>query len=79
MIIGQLNVSSIKHKFEMLTLQIQENIGILIIFEAKLYNTFPTGKFLINALKQLFAFIKTDTVVRAFSTLGKIYHEIYCL
>ena len=54
LIIGQVNVNSIRNKFEMLTLHIQENIDILMIIETKLYNTFPTGQFLKNGLKQPF-------------------------
>ena len=54
LIIGQVNFNSIRNKFEMLTLHIQENIDILMIIETKLYNAFPTGQFLKNGLKQLF-------------------------
>ena len=54
LIIGQVNFNSIRNKFEMLTLHIQENIDILMIIETKLYNAFTTGQFLKNGLKQLF-------------------------
>ena len=44
LIIGQLNINSIRNKFVMLALQIQENVNILMISEKKFDDSFATGK-----------------------------------
>ena len=48
LIIGQLNINSIRNKFESLKLLIKGNIDILIITESKLDNTFPLQQFAIE-------------------------------
>ena len=47
-IIGHLNIDSLKNKFESLQEQINGNVDILLILEAKLDNSFPNGQFLIK-------------------------------
>ena len=47
-IIGHLNVNSLKNKFESLQEQINGNVDILLISETKLDNSFPNGQFMIR-------------------------------
>ena len=47
-IIGHLNINSIRSKFEFLKELIDNNIDIFLISETKLNYTFPSGQFLIN-------------------------------
>ena len=49
-IIGHLNINSIRYKFEFLKELIGNNIDIFLISETKLNDTFPTGQFRINGL-----------------------------
>ena len=45
---GQLNISSLRNKFDCLVQQITENVDILMVSETKLDNSFPVGQFLID-------------------------------
>ena len=46
-ILGHLNINSLRNKFESLQEQIIGNVDILLISETKLDNSFPNGQFLI--------------------------------
>ena len=48
LIIGQLNVNSLRDKFESLVQQVTGNIDILMVLEMKLENSFPVSQFLIE-------------------------------
>ena len=48
LIIGSININSIRYKFEQLKLCIKDNIDILIIQETKIDESFPTNKFRID-------------------------------
>ena len=48
LIIGQLNINSLRNKFESLKLIIKGNIDILILTESKLDNSFPVNQFIID-------------------------------
>ena len=48
MIIGQLNINSLRNKFESLVQQILGNIDILIVSERKLDNSLPVSRILID-------------------------------
>ena len=48
LIIGQLNINSLRNKFEALKYVIKDNIDIFIITESKLDDTFPTNQFRID-------------------------------
>ena len=48
LIIGHLNINSLRNKFELLTHQIKDNIDILMISETKLDESFPTSQFFMN-------------------------------
>ena len=42
-IVGQLNINSIRNKFDFLAQQVKGNIDILMISETKLNESFPVG------------------------------------
>ena len=46
--IGQLNINSIRNKFEMLTSLITNKIDVLLLSETKIDDTFPLEQFLIS-------------------------------
>ena len=52
--IGQLNINYLRHKFDLLTDQIKDNIDTLMITETKLNESFPIGQFFINGFSSLF-------------------------
>ena len=43
LIIGQLNINSLRNKFDLLTYQSKDFIDILMITERKLHESFPIG------------------------------------
>ena len=47
-IIGHLNINSIRYKFDFLKEIIGDNIDILLISETKIDDSFPVGQFIIN-------------------------------
>ena len=47
-IIGSLNINSIRNKFDQLKLLLANHIDILILIETKLDESFPTSQFLIE-------------------------------
>ena len=47
-IIGHLNINSIRNKFECLKEICEDSIDVLLLSETKLNDTFPTGQFTIN-------------------------------
>ena len=48
LIIRQLNINSLRNKYESLVQQITGNIDILMVSETKLDNSFPVSQFLID-------------------------------
>ena len=51
-VIADLNINSLRNKFDSLVQLISGNIDILVIGETKLDMTFPTSAFLINGFKK---------------------------
>ena len=47
-IIGQLNINSIRNKFDFLCAEISPSLGLLRVSEKKLDDSFPTTQFLMN-------------------------------
>ena len=47
-LIGHLNISSIRNKFELLLFLIGGKVDILLICETKIHGTFPTALFLMS-------------------------------
>ena len=54
LIIGQLNINSLRNKFESLKLIVKGNLDILIITESKLDETFPVNQFIIEGFSPPF-------------------------
>ena len=48
-VVGHLNINSIRNKFDFLAHQVQGNIDILMISETKLDESFPLGQFLLDS------------------------------
>ena len=48
LVIGQLNINSLRNKFESLKLLLRDNIDILVITESKLDDTFTSQQFAIE-------------------------------
>ena len=47
-VIGHLNINSLRNKFDFLVTQVKGYVDILMISETKLDESFPTGQFLID-------------------------------
>ena len=43
-----MNINSIRNKFEFLSTQVKGNIGVLMVSETKIDNSFPFGNFVID-------------------------------
>ena len=59
-IIGHLNINSIRNKFKYLKYLIVENIFVLLIFGTKLNNTFPQCQFLLDGFHTPYREDRTD-------------------
>ena len=59
-IIGHLNINSIRNKFDCLTYIIDKNIDILLLSETKLDDTFPERQFVINGYHPPYRNDRTD-------------------
>ena len=59
-VIGHLNINSIREKFEFLKDIIGTSIDMLLISETKLNNTFPQGQFVINGFRAPFREDRND-------------------
>ena len=58
-VLRQLNINSIRNKFNFLAYQVKGNIDILMISETKLNESFPPGQFLFDGYSVLFRFDRT--------------------
>ena len=56
LLLGHLNINSIRNKFEALKFIIDNNIDIFLISETKLYYSFPTAHFLIKGFSAPYRF-----------------------
>ena len=59
-IIGHLNINSIRNKFEMLQFLLADYIDILMISESKLDSTFPSLQFQIYGFRTPYRLYRTD-------------------
>ena len=66
LVIGHLNINSIRYKFECLCDIVANNIDILLISETRLNDSFPNGQFLMNGFQVPFRKDRTDKGRRAF-------------
>ena len=58
LIIGNLNIKSLRNKIELLAHQINDNINILMIYETKLDESFPTSHFFLNGFTCSYCFVR---------------------
>ena len=72
LIIGQLNINSLRNKIEALKTIISGKIDILVITETKLDDTFPTNQFSIDGFSMPFRLDREG--VGLLYTLEKTYH-----
>ena len=54
LVLGHLNINSLRNKFESLTQIIDKSIDILLLSESKLGQSFPNGQFVMNGFQQPF-------------------------
>ena len=59
-IIGHLNINSIRNKFELLSFLIGGKVDILLISETKIDSTFPTSQFLMNGYSNIYRLDRND-------------------
>ena len=71
-VIGHLNINSLRNKFDFLVTQVKGYIDILMISETKLDESFPIGQFLIDGYSVPFRLEETKMVVVFYYMLGMI-------
>ena len=83
LVIGHININSLRYKFECLSAQVRGNVDILLISETKLDSSFPASQFSMNGYSQvarqdrtgngggLLLFIREDIPAKHLSTEGK--------
>ena len=59
-VIGHLNINSIRNKFDSFKYLIDENIDIIFLSETKLNDTFPVNQFIINGFYAPYRADRTD-------------------
>lgn len=59
-IIGQLNINSIRNKFGQLKFIMERNIDVFLVSETKLNPTFPDGQFFINGFSRPYRLDRSD-------------------
>ena len=74
LVVGHLNIESIRNKFNFLAHQVKGNIDILMISETKLDQSFPPSQFFGMATVSLYVLIGIGMVVEFCCTLETIYH-----
>ena len=72
--IGHLNINSIRLKFEFLKDIIGNNIDIFLISETKLNDTFPLGQFMINGYHVPFRLDRNDMAGVCFYISANTFH-----
>ena len=91
LIIAQLNINSIRNKFQCLEKEVCANLDILLISETKLYDSFPSAQFLLDGFSkpyrldrcsnggEMLLYIRDDIPARLLSNSNKtesIFAEI---
>ena len=59
-IIGHLNINSIRNKFEALKLLIQDNVDIFLVSETKIDDSFPENQFIIKNFRRPYRLDRTN-------------------
>ena len=73
-VVGHLNINSIRNKFDFLAHQVKGHIDILMISETKLDKSFPPSQFFWMPTGSLFVLIGMGMAVVFCCTLETIYH-----
>ena len=58
LIFGQININSIRNKFELLFSLVLNNIDVLLISETKIDNTFPVSQFFVRGYSVPFRLVR---------------------
>ena len=74
LIVGHLNINSIRNKFDALSLIVKNNVDILMISETKLDDSFLTAQFCFMVSVHLIDLTGTRKMVEFHCILGRIYH-----
>ena len=75
LILGHLNINSIRNKFEALKFIIDNNIDIFLISETKLDDSFPSAQFLIKGFSAPYSF---DRNSKGGGLLLYIHEDVPC-
>ena len=59
-VISQININSIRNKFELLTEAVMGNVDILMVTETKIDKSFPTRPFIITGFTSAYHFDRTN-------------------
>ena len=59
-IIGHLNINSLRYKFESLSVILEKNIDIFLVSETKIDDAYPTNQFLIEGFSEPYRLDRTD-------------------
>ena len=73
-IVGHININSIRNKFEMLSTLVCDKVDILLISESKLNDTYPTAQFRINGFSSPFRMDRSEHAGGFYYIPGKISH-----
>ena len=88
-IIAQININSIRNKFELLVPQIASNIDIVIISETKIDESFPTSQLLIDGFSspyrldrnssggRILVYFKNNFVTKSLKTISLSIEAIF--
>ena len=91
LILDHVNINSIRNKFDALTCIIGNNIDIILIFETKIDDTFPTAQFFIKGFSGpyrqdryrtgggLILFVREDVPSRILNPISKTDIETLCI
>ena len=78
LLIGHLNINSIRNKVNMLSYMIGNKIDILMISESKLDDTFPTSQFVIDSFTEPFRLDRTRNGGMVYYFMLKITLQQHC-
>mgnify|MGYP003709007651 CR=1 FL=1 len=78
LIIGQLNINSLRYKFDALKTIISGKMDILVITETKLDDTFPTNQFLIDGFSLPYRFNRDRRGDKGGGVFSYVREDIPC-
>ena len=71
-VISHININSIRNKFELLAEAVLGNLGILMVIETKIDESFPTSQFIISGFTSPYRFDRPKDGGGRLSILGMI-------